>query len=964
MQTKPRTLGELRVYKDVMPIESLPDKITVDWLLDNVDLTFQGYTPSVVAIEFFNFVRLTLGEEPENENSLAHYFLVDVIFMQDTVRDYLVVRGIAYDKIKGRTAVLCCREFAKSTIIGSFVPLYMAWKGELPGFGKVNYGLYVGDSMRNNVKTTMNTIEQVYLESEWLQTQFESARFTDELVELVRLPRTAGEIALYESTIAAGKKPTQVPGRSKRKFAMRGVGAQALPLDAVLYTETGKTTMGDVQVGDMIYGADGKLAKVTKKSEIFYRPMYRITLEDGRSIDVSDDHINSIVQKTIPSRKTGYKTLYTNMDVTTTELLDMKMFHTRVRNGIEHKERLLFIENCKSLQYEDKALRVDPYTLGVFLGDGTIKKNRSSVRITCHNDDLVSYQKNIPYELGEVQTNTRNTNIKTFTILGIGALVAELGLQVNSYDKFIPEDYFYGSENQRLSLLQGLIDSDGTVNKDRGKARFVSTSKRLANDTANLVRSLGGRASVVKTSRSKSISYINDREVRSKRDTYLVYIWLNMPIARLERKLRLQKYDTTVYGKWVAIVDIEPIDMVHSQCIAIDNEEHQYVTGEYVRTHNTGTRGTRSGLQRPQFAIIDDVVPSEAEANSDTILEGIESTIESDVLNALHGAGSFAILIGTPYNKKDPVYSRVESKTWVPVVFPICESIHEDMLPNEFRGVWENRHSYSKVMKRYLDAVNSNKTRSFMQELMLRITSEKDKVIPNDYIEKFNRDDILKNGAAYNWYITTDFTTTGGSGNDFSGMAVWAVSSNNDYFLVDLVLKKMDLALQYNELFRLVNRYKRYNGLVEVGIEIDGQQKIHLFAIKELMNKKNEYFTIGKQKGGVREGILSKQSKGGKEGRFSVMVPLFQAGKIRFARELNDTAGMRELRNEIDYVTYDEHGRVQFGSVHDDGLDLISQLAMMNIFAPSEVISTGSNHEDPMWYEEQQHVSNTSSYIV
>ena len=604
MQTEYRTLGGLRVYKDIKPVKDVPDKITVDWLLDNVDLTFQGYTPSIVAIEFFNFVRLTLGEEPENENSLAHYFLVDVIFMQDTVRDYLVARGIDYDKIKGRTAVLCCREFAKSTIIGSFVPLYMAWKGELPGFGKVNYGLYVGDSMRNNVKTTMNTIEQVYLESEWLQTQFESARFTDELVELVRLPRTASEIALYEAAMAAGKKPTQVPGRSKRKFAMRGVGAQ------------------------------------------------------------------------------------------------------------------------------------------------------------------------------------------------------------------------------------------------------------------------------------------------------------------------------------------------------------------------TGTRGTRSGLQRPQFAIIDDVVPSEAEANSDTILDGIESTIESDVLNALHGAGSFAILIGTPYNKKDPVYSRVESKTWVPVVFPICERIHEDMSPSEYRGVWENRHSYSKVMKRYLDAVNSNKTRSFMQELMLRITSEKDKAIPNDYLEFFSRDNILKNGAAYNWYITTDFTTTGGSGNDFSGMAVWAVSSNNDYFLVDLVLKKMDLAVQYNELFRLVNKYKRFNGMIEVGIEIDGQQKIHLFAIKELMNKKNEYFTIGKQKGGVREGILSKQSKGGKEGRFSVMVPLFQAGKIQFARELNDTASMRELRNELDYVTYDEHGRLQFGSVHDDGLDLISQLAMMNIYAPSDVINPSYKEQDPMWYDDEPKQSILSSYIV
>ena len=589
----------VRLLKDV------PDKITVDWLLDNVDLTFEGYIPSVVSIEFFNFIRLTLGEEPENANSLAHYFLVDVIFMQDSVKEYLTARGIDYDSLKGRTTVLCCREFAKSTIIGSFVPLYMAWKGELPGFGAVNYGIYVGDSMRNNVKTTMNTIEQVYYESEWLQTQFESARFTDELVELIRNPRTPTEIHLYETTIAIGKKPHQVPGRSKRKFAMRGVGAQ------------------------------------------------------------------------------------------------------------------------------------------------------------------------------------------------------------------------------------------------------------------------------------------------------------------------------------------------------------------------TGTRGTRSGLQRPQFAIIDDVIPSEADANSETVLTNIDKTIESDVLNALHGAGSFAILIGTPYNKKDPVYQRIESGAWVPVVFPICERVHEDLVLKEFRGAWEDRHSYEKVMKRYMDASRSNKLRSFMQELMLRISSEKDRVIPNNYIEPFTRENILKNGAGYNWYITTDFTTTGGTGNDFSGMAVWAVSSNGDHFLVDLVLKKMELAMQYNELFRLVNKYKRYTGTIEVGIEIDGQQKIHLFAIKELMTKKNEYFTIAKQKGGLREGILSKSGKGGKEGRFSVMVPLFQAGKIWFARELEDTPAMRELRLELEYVTYDEHGRVQFGSVHDDGLDLISQLSMMNIYTPSEDSKgIASKYGDPIWNDDEPEDNYVSSYIV
>ena len=130
------------------------------------------------------------------------------------------------------------------------------------------------------------------------------------------------------------------------------------------------------------------------------------------------------------------------------------------------------------------------------------------------------------------------------------------------------------------------------------------------------------------------------------------------------------------------------------------------------------------------------------------------------------------------------------------------------------------------------------------------------------------------------------------------------------------------------------------------------------------MTKKNEYFTIAKQKGGVREGILSKSGKGGKEGRFAVMVPMFQAGKVRFARELSDTSSMREMRNELDYVTYDEHGRVQFGSVHDDGLDLISQLGMMNIYVPSDMTINKNVYKDPIWYDDEVEDNYVNSYIV
>jgi hypothetical protein len=939
---------------------NVPEKLTVDWLLNVVDLEFKGYIPSAVAFEFFSFIRLSLGEEPENANPLAHYFLIDTIFQQDNVEYYYKERGIDYQDLKGRTAIMCCREFSKSTLVGTYLPLFMAWKGEIPGYGKVNYGLYIGDSMRNNVKTTMNTIEKVFLESTWLLDQFEMYRFTDEVMELVRHPRTPKEIAEYKKYTEMGKKKEQVPGRSKRTFSMKGVGAMALPLDATLYTEDGTTTIGECEVGDMIYGADGKLCTITKKSEVFYKPMYKINLEDGRSIDVSEDHINSIVQKTVPSRKTEFKTVYEKMDVTTTELLEMKMFHTRNRNGTVHNERLLFIENCNSLQYLDKAVTVDPYTLGVFLGDGTIKKNKKSVRVTCHVSDLPTYQEHIPYELGEMQSDSRNPNVKTFTILGIGKYVDELGLSVNSYEKFIPKEYFYCSENQRLSLLQGLIDTDGTVSKDRGKARYVSTAKQLAYDVANLVRSLGGRASVAERECSTKVTYIDNREVVSRRNTFIVYIWLDMPIARLERKCSMQTHDTTIYGKYVAIMSIEKIDMVPSQCIAVDNEEHQFITGDYVRTHNTGTRGTRSGLQRPQFAIFDDLVPSESDANSDAVLTNIEYTIDSDVMQALHGAGSFAMIIGTPYNKRDPVYQRLESGSWVPVVFPICKDINMDMTKEEFKSVWSDRHSYEKVMKRYKSAVREDKLRSFNQELMLRISSEADRLIPDSYINWFKRSDIIHNGADYNWYISTDFTTDGKKGNDFSGMAVWAVNSNHDLMLVDLSLKKLDLPEQYRELFRMVNRYKRFTWNIEVGIETDGQQKIHIYAIKQMMAKNNEYFTIGRQKGSTNEGISSGGVK--KFTRFKgSAVPLFQNGKIWFAEDIKATADMQELLSELQYTTYQG-----FGSGHDDGCDLITQIGLMETYAPSSVNKQTQHPKDAMWWETEEESGNAglNSYIV
>lgn len=918
----------------------ISNKVTVDYLLDSVDFAFAGYVPSAVAFEFFSFIRLCLGEEPENSNPLAHYFLIDVIFQQDSVKYFFDTRGIPYDELKGRTAVLCTREFSK-----------------------------------------------------------------------------------------------------------------ALTLDTKIPTPTGFTTMGDIQVGDEVYDRNGVITKVTNKSNMFLKPTYKMTLEDGRELVMSEDHDNIVWTRT-NKRIKGTKVQIGGVAervMTAKELYEKGLFWSRTISEKQKKSteyRYFIPKALKAIDRPDTDYPLDAYTTGVLLGDGNISKDTGFSRITTHVNNYEDIVKHIPYPIGTV--NKSKKNIYFFSVLGIGSLVKEHIGVANVYHKRVPYKLMVGSYKQRLDVLQGLMDTDGSINK-KGSAYFCTVSEGLAKDVQELVWSLGGTAK------------ISERVTDSPfGKAYSVMIRINERLFRLPYKADRQIY-VGARDK-VGIVSVELIHTQPTKCITVDSPTKSFLAGDYVVTHNstligtylplfmawkgeipgygkvnyglyigdsmrnnvkttmntietvyfestwlqdqfeafrftdevvelirhprtnkeiavfnrsmsqgkkkeqvpgrakrkfavkgvgalTGTRGTRSGLQRPQFAIFDDLVPSETDANSSIILGNIDSTIDSDVLQALHGAGSFAVIIGTPYNKKDPVYKRIESGAWVPVVFPIAKEINPELPKSEFKGVWEDRHSYEKVMKRYKDAVKENKLRSFMQELMLRISNEEDRLIPDDYIVWYKRSTILENRSKYNWYISTDFTTSGGKGNDFSGAAVWAINNNGDLMLVDLVLKKMELEEQYSTLFKLVRNYNKNNQHIEVGVEVDGQQKTHLFSLRERMNRLGEYFTFARQKGRKDEGILSRAVKGGKHDRFMLTLPLWQAKKIWLPEELKGTPAMVELLEELRYVTYEG-----IGSIHDDGLDLISQMVLMETVAPSDTRSSTFHYDakNELFYEYEE----------
>lgn len=816
-------------------MSKLVKKSVEEWL-NTVDYsTNPNYVPTEFALEFVSFIKSvnagTGGEE--NLTPIMHYHMLDSIVGR-----------------RKNIANLCHRGAAKTSVLAEYLFLFIAVTGGIPGFGSVSFALYVSDSIENGVKNMRKNLEHRWENSEFLQYYLpkDGMRLTD-----VR----------YQFTNLDGKK-----------FVVRGYGAKALSLSTKLYTLNGYTTIGNCEVGDKIFGADGKLTTITKKSEVFNKPMYKITLIDGRELEVSEDHINPIMVR-------GVEKNYTTLEA------------LKLPNS---SKTPLKIRNIEPIEYQCKEL-FDPYTLGLLLGDGSLKKDGSCVLHT-HRDDWRTYEGNIPYQLGSHYLDKRNHTVLSVSIIGISRQILDLGLNVHGDCKFIPEEYFTASIEQRKSLLQGLMDTDGSCYKN-GRTVFSSNSKILCEGVLKLVYSLGGSGSLTSTTKTH----------------YKVNIALNLPMFRLPRKLNRQCFNKRVS---VSIVSIERIKNKPSQCIAVDNLEHQFIAGEYFRTHNTGVRGAKEMGQRPTLAIMDDLI-SDEDARSPTVISSIEDTVHKAVNFALHSKRSKRIWSGTPFNARDPLYKVVESGSWHVNVYPVCEKF--PCTREEFRGSWEDRFDYEYVKDQYDTALALGQIDSFNQELMLRIMSDEDRLITDNDIKWYSVDMLLKARSNFNFYITTDFATNEETASDYSVISVWALNNNGDWFLVDAIIQRQLMDRNIDDLFKMVSRYKPQ----EVGIEVSGQQRGFLTWIKKEMLVRNIFFNLTKT--GTKEGI---QPTTDKMTRFNVVVPWFKAGKMYFPKEAKKTQPMMEALEELGLATVKG-----FKSKHDDFIDTVSMLALLNSWKPS-----------------------------
>ena len=361
------------------------------------------------------------------------------------------------------------------------------------------------------------------------------------------------------------------------------VEGEALALDTKIATPYGFKTMEEISIGDTVLGGDGKPCKVLNVFSVLNdRPCYEI---DISGVKVVADANHKWLTSTHVERGYESRLPHTYESVRTTEEI---YTNQKTKTGYKISNHAIRIA---AVTGSEQDLPIAPYTLGVWLGDGTSK----SATITSHDNDQPEVRKRIESE-GYITTDSKT--IYTFGVTrGLNTALKETELIKN---KHIPEIYFHSSLDQRMSLLQGLIDTDGTISK-RGQIEFDNTNERLINDVARLVASLGIKHGGVKLHKKGGIEFIFKDKKYIASTQYRLTFTTSLPVSYLSRKaFRAKKWRSE--EKWRYIKSITPTISVPVKCITVDSPDHTFlITEQYIKTHNSGIINISPPSERPHY---------------------------------------------------------------------------------------------------------------------------------------------------------------------------------------------------------------------------------------------------------------------------------------------------------------------------------------------------------------------------
>lgn len=321
------------------------------------------------------------------------------------------------------------------------------------------------------------------------------------------------------------------------------------PLTAKILTPTGWITMGEIKIGDAVCGTNGSYQKVIGVYDKGVKTVYNVTFEDGSTTQCCEDHL-----WTITNHYGKQETL------TLKQMLEL---------GIKKDYRYRFFVKSYPINFEEQPLEIDPFLMGVLLGDGCYTGDLIEFTIGYNKIDKIIPNITLPSkdfyleEYDMPQRHAKRYRIKSNTNKKFSDYIKTLGIfGCHSEDKFIPSKFIFNSIENRKKLLEGLTVTDGYIN-NRNKLEYTSISKKLIDDVKFLMKSLNIPVCVCE--------YTNRKNSYGNKTLYKI------------TELKGNKYGNK-------IVSIEKTNTdAPMRCIKVSNEDELYITDDLIVTHNTTT---------------------------------------------------------------------------------------------------------------------------------------------------------------------------------------------------------------------------------------------------------------------------------------------------------------------------------------------------------------------------------------
>ncbi|WP_225838496.1 helicase-related protein [Streptomyces sp. NK08204] len=473
-----------------------------------------------------------------------------------------------------------------------------------------------------------------------LQVALARRRYADGLLPAVpRTPKPDGLLSAFDArlpfTLTEGQRKVSeeifadlATEHPMHRLLQGEVGSgKAQPLHSLVLTPAGFRRMGDMRVGDEVVVPDGGIALIDGVFPQGERDVWRMVLSDGSSVECDDEHL------WIVGTSAGWHRGQTPSIMTTREI--------RLDTFEADGDSKWYLPAATPVDLgDDSGLPLDPYLFGLLLGDGSLRHHlrpatedkairdavAAAVAPECRPVPVEGSRRGCATGPADPAGGARNPVMQALRELNL--------LDVTSDGSFVPEEFKNTSVKDRLALLQGLLDTGGTVQPDGMSISLSSASRRLADDIAWLVRSLGGSAQVLPEEAAFDVSVALPGEYAPFR------------LARTSEQMRPRPHHDT-FRRGVRAV--EYVGRMPVQCISVAHPSHAYVTDNFTVTHNTMV------ALRAMLAVVDAggqaamLAPTEvlAQQHHRSIVEMMGELAEGGMLGGTEHATKVVLLTGS-----------------------------------------------------------------------------------------------------------------------------------------------------------------------------------------------------------------------------------------------------------------------------------------------------------------------------